>query len=96
MCSYTVATYLIHSEFMNYFLLGLRSLSESVNMLPPKRTTPSPVTLPPGRCNEHLVGKTGQFSPPDNPYMNTTDCAWVIEVPKGYTVNLIFYDVQIE
>ena len=70
---------------MNYFLLGLRSLSESVSMLPPKRTTPSPVTLPPGRCNEHLVGKTGQFSPPDNPYMNMTDCAWVIEVPKGYT-----------
>ena len=81
---------------MNLYLLGLRSLSESVRMLPPKRTTPSPVNLPPGRCNEHLVGKTGQFSPPDNPYMNTTDCVWVIEVPKGYTVNLTFYDVQIE
>ena len=78
------------------FFLGLRSLSESVSMLPPKRTTPSPVTLPPGRCNEHLVGITGQFSPPNNLYMNNTDCAWVIEVPRGYTVNLTFYDVQIK
>ena len=74
----------------------MRSLLESVSMLPPKRSTRSTVTLPPDRCNEHLVGKTGQFSPPDNLYMNNTDCTWVIEVPKGYTVNLTFYDVQIE
>ena len=78
------------------FFLGLRSLSESVSMLPSKRTTPSPVTLPTGRYNEHLVGKTGQFSLPNNLYMNNTDCAWVIEVPRGYTVNLTFYDVQIK
>ena len=79
-----------------YFLSGLRSASESVSRLPVPVTTPSPVTLPPGRCNEHLYGKTGNFSPPDSVYRNSTDCAWVIEVPTGYYIYLTIHDLDLE
>ena len=83
---------------MNTSLLDLRTSSESVSKLPPKCViTPPPVTLPPpGRCNKFLNGTTGQFSPPDNPYRSNTKCAWLIEVPKGHEIKLIFHDVEIE
>jgi len=84
--------YLADSLFMKY-LLGLRSSSDS--MLPERPTFP-PVTVPPGRCNKHLIGKKGQFSPPDNPYKSNTDCVWIIKFPKGYYFQLIFYDIELQ
>ena len=77
------------------FLLGLRS--SSVSKLPAKSlTTSSPVTLPRGRCNKHLIGKTGWFYPPDNSYKSNTDCVWIIKFPKGYYFQLIFYDIELQ
>ena len=77
------------------FLLGLRSWSLS-RLPPPVKSNISPVVLPSGRCNEHLVGHTGTFSPPDSYYRNNTECIWVIEVPEGYSVRVTFYNVEIE
>ena len=74
------------------WLLDSRSASESESTLPP----PSPPTVAPGRCNEKISGMTGTFSPPDNPYRSNTDCAWLIEVPKGYFITLTIYGIQIE
>ena len=76
-----------------YPFLGLRSWATSRL---PRTSNKNPFTLPPGRCNKHLTGKTGTFSPPDYYYQSNTECIWIIEVPKGYSVRITFYNVDIE
>ena len=74
-------------------LLGLRSWTTS------KLPTPvnvNPFVLPTGTCNRHLTGKTGTFYPPDLYYRSNTECVWIIEVPRGYSVRITFYNVDIE
>ena len=86
---------LYKSHIILIFSLGLRSWSSS-RLPPPVKSNISPVVLPSGRCNRHLVGSTGRFSPPDLYYRSNTECVWVIEVPEGYSVRVTFYNVQIE
>ena len=76
------------------YLKGLRSSSES--RLPPKVPPPSPVNLSSWNCSEHLIGRSGQFSPPDNPYKSNTNCVWAIEVPKGHGVQLKIDGIDLE
>ena len=76
-------------------LLDSRSASESNSTLPPP-SPPPPPTVTPGRCNKKISGMTGTFSPPDNPYRSNTDCAWLLEVPKGHYIVLRIYGIQIE
>ena len=94
-----VVSWLIAKSFRLHilliFLLGLRSWSSS-RLPPPVTSKISPVVLPSGRCNRHLIGSTGRFSPPDSYYRSNTECIWVIEVPEGYNVRVTFYNVQIE
>ena len=75
------------------FLLGLRSWSDSRLPAPVNLTF---VVLPSGRCNKHLTGLTGSFSPPDYIYRSNTECIWIIEVPRGYSIRVTFYNVKIE
>ena len=72
------------------FLIALRSWT--VSRLPSPNPSVSPVVLPPGRCYRHLTGKTGSFSVPS---FYCIEYVWIIEVPRGYTVNVTFYDVEI-
>ena len=76
-----------------YLFLGLRSWSAS--RLPPPANV-NPFVLPVGRCNRHLSGKTGKFSPPDFYYQSNTECIWIVEVPTGYSIRITFYNVEIE
>ena len=96
-CSYVYNNWLnIHSSCVCilWYYIGLRSSSES--RLPPKPLAPSPVNLSLWNCSEHLIGKGGQFFPPDNPYKNNTDCVWAIEVPEGHGIQLKVYGVDLE
>ena len=77
-------------------LLDSRSASESKSTLPPPSPPPPSPTVASGRCNKKISGMTGTFSPPDSPYRSNTDCAWLIEVPKGYYITLRIYNIQIE
>ena len=79
-----------------YIMFLLESRSPLPSRLPAKVATPSPVTLPPGGCNRHLLNVTGQIFPPDSPYKSNTTCIWIIEVPKGYEVRLEIHDMELE
>lgn len=57
----------------------------------------SPVVLPPGRCNKHIiVAKTVRITPPDSPYKSNTTCIWIVEIPTGYYIQLEIYNLQLE
>ena len=76
-----------------YSLLGLRSWTTS-KLLPPADV--KPFILPTGTCNRHLTGTSGTFYPPDYYYRSNTECVWIIEVPRGYSIRVTFYNVDIE
>ena len=75
-----------------YTLLGLRLWTTS--KLPPPANV-NPFVLPTGICNRHLTGKSGTFSPPHFYYRSNTDCNWIIEVPRGYSIRVTFYNVEV-
>ena len=75
-------------------LIGVRPSSDS--RLPLKVTPPSPVNLSLWNCGEHLVGRSGQFSPPDDPYKKNTDCMWAIEVTEGHGIQFRIDGIDLE
>ena len=75
---------------------GLRSAPQSVSGLAAPQLKPSPVTLPPGRCNKHFRGKSGTITPPDSVYRSNTDCAWIIDIPRGYYIFMKISDIDLE
>ena len=77
-----------------YSFLELRSWSHS-RLPAPVMINFTFVIVPPGRCNKHLTGLTGSFSPPDYYYRSNTECIWIIEVPRGYSIRVTFYNVGI-
>ena len=83
--------YILTNDY--YSFSGFRSWSAS--RLPPPANV-NPFVLPVGRCNRHLSGKTGTFSPPDFYYQSNTECIWIVEVPTGYSIRITFYNVEIE
>ena len=88
-----IATYYLSIHIIIYWI-GLRSSSES--RLPPKLPPSSPVDLSLWNCSEHLIGTSGQFSPPDNPYKSNTDCVWAIEAPEGHCIQLRMDGIDLE
>ena len=63
----------------------------------PVLPTPPPFPTLPYSCVEHMTSLQGSFESPSYPvFQHNTDCVWMIKVPEGYMIQLVFSPVELE